>query len=260
MLRLTFFSVRLQGKTAIITGAGSGIGRAIAIAFGREGARVALVGRHRETLEQTARLNKGDSIIIAADLRKFSDIDRIVQVTVKACRGLDVLVNNAGHLVAGTMDNQTEADWDETFDVNVKAVWLLSRAALPHMRQAGGGSIINLSSVLGLIGARNRLAYSASKGALTVLTKAMAMDLGAEGIRVNCICPGIVETELVADFVRKAPDPENARRTREALHAIPRFGQPEDIAGCAVFLASDESRWVTGAAIPIDGGYLAGKI
>jgi NAD(P)-dependent dehydrogenase (short-subunit alcohol dehydrogenase family) len=136
---------------------------------------------------------------------------------------------------------------------------MLSRAALPAMRQAGGGSIINLSSVVGLVGARNRVAYSASKGAVTLLTKAMALDHGAEGIRINCICPGIVETELVADFVRQAPDPEAARATRVALHAIPRFGTPEDIAGCAVYLASDESKWVTGAAFPVDGGYLAGK-
>jgi NAD(P)-dependent dehydrogenase (short-subunit alcohol dehydrogenase family) len=130
---------------------------------------------------------------------------------------------------------------------------------LPHFRNAGGGSIINVASVLGVLGGRNRAAYAASKGAVVLLTKSMAMDHGHEAIRVNCICPGIVETELVADFVRKAPDPQLARRTREALHAIPRFGQPDDIAGCAVFLAADESRWITGAVFPVDGGYLAGK-
>jgi NAD(P)-dependent dehydrogenase (short-subunit alcohol dehydrogenase family) len=113
--------------------------------------------------------------------------------------------------------------------------------------------------VVGLVGARNRVAYSASKGAVVLLTKAMALDHGADNIRVNCICPGIVETELVADFIRKAPDPEAARRARIALHAIPRFGRPEDIATCAVYLASDDSAWVTGAAFPIDGGYTAGK-
>lgn len=241
-----------------MTGAGSGIGRAIALAFAREGARVALVGRRRHALEETAARCAG-AAIVPGDLRNPNDIERLVQQTVEEFGGLHVVVNNAGHLVAGTIDSQTEAEWDATFDVNVKAVWLLSRAALPHLRRAGNGSIINVSSVVGIIAARNRLAYSASKGALTLLTKAMALDLGGEGIRVNCICPGIVETELVADFVRKAPDPELARRSREALHAIPRFGQPDDIAGCAVFLASDEARWMTGAAIPIDGGYLAGK-
>lgn len=251
--------MRLKDKIAIVTGAGSGIGRAIAIAFVREGANVALVGRRRDPLAETARHCGQNRVVIAADLRQPADIDRIVKQTVERFGALDILVNNAGALVAGTADNQAESDWDEMFDVNVKAVWLLSRAALPHLRQRGGGSIINVSSVVGLVGARNRVGYCASKGAVTLLTKAMAMDLGVENIRVNCICPGIVETELVADFVRRAPDPVAARRTREALHAIPRFGQPDDIAGCAVFLASDESRWMTGAAIPVDGGYMAGK-
>jgi NAD(P)-dependent dehydrogenase (short-subunit alcohol dehydrogenase family) len=196
---------------------------------------------------------------LPADLSRKQDIARIIKATVEHFGALHILVNNAGVLIPGTAESHTERDWDQTFDVNVKALWLLSRAALPHLRRAGGGSIINLSSVVGLVGARNRVAYSASKGAVVLLTKAMAMDHGAENIRVNCICPGIVETELVADFIRKAPDPEAARRARVALHAIPRFGRPEDIAGCAVYLASDESAWVTGAAFPIDGGYTAGK-
>jgi NAD(P)-dependent dehydrogenase (short-subunit alcohol dehydrogenase family) len=251
--------VRLKDKIAIVTGAGSGIGRAIAIAFVREGANVVLVGRRREPLAETARHCGKNRLIISADLRQPADISGIVEQTVARFGALGIVVNNAGALVAGTVDNQKESDWDEMMDVNVKAVWLLSRAALPHLRQRGGGSIINVSSVVGLVGARNRVGYCASKGAVTLLTKAMAMDLGVENIRVNCICPGIVETELVADFVRRAPDPVAARRTREALHAIPRFGQPDDIAGCAVFLASDESRWMTGAAIPVDGGYMAGK-
>jgi NAD(P)-dependent dehydrogenase (short-subunit alcohol dehydrogenase family) len=251
--------LRLKDKTAIVTGAGSGIGRAIAIAFAREGANVALVGRRRDPLAETARHCGHNRLVIAADLRKPVDISGMVDQTVARFGALDILVNNAGALVAGTADNQKESDWDEMMDVNVKAVWLLARAALPHLRKRGGGSIINVSSVVGLIGMRNRLAYCSSKGAVTNMSKAMAMDLATENIRVNCICPGIVETELVADFVRKAPDPAAARRTREALHAMNRFGQPNDIAGCAVFLASDDSRWMTGAAIPVDGGYMAGK-
>ena len=251
--------MRLKEKTAIITGAGSGIGRAIAIAFAREGANVALVGRRREALTETARQCGQNRLVVAADLRNPRHIEHVVQETAQRFAGLDVVVNNAGALIAGTIDTQKEEDFDEMMDVNVKAVWLLTRAALPHLRARHGGSIINISSVLGLIGLRNRLGYAASKGAVTVMTKAMAMDLGRENIRVNCICPGIVETELVADFIRKVPDPEAARRARESLHAMNRFGQPDEIAGCAVFLASDESRWMTGAAIPVDGGYLAGK-
>jgi NAD(P)-dependent dehydrogenase (short-subunit alcohol dehydrogenase family) len=168
-----------------------------------------------------------------------------------------VLVNNAAALVAGTAESHTEAEWDETFDTNVKAPWLLTKALLPLMRKAGGASIINISSVLGLVGAKNRVAYSASKGALTLMTKAIALDHAYEKIRCNCICPGIVETDLVAKFITQAPDPEQARQQRTALHPLGRFGRPEDIASCAVYLASDESSWVTGAAFPIDGGFTA---
>jgi NAD(P)-dependent dehydrogenase (short-subunit alcohol dehydrogenase family) len=251
--------LRLQNKVAIVTGAGTGIGRAIAFAFAREGAKVALVGRRHQLLELVAAEIGDAALPIPADVSRNNNVQRILNVTLKKFGKLDVLVNNAGVLIPGTAETHTERDWNQTFDINVKGIWLLSRAALAPMRQAGGGSIINMSSVVGLIGARNRVAYSASKGAVTLLTKAMALDHGAEGIRVNCICPGIVETELVADFIRQAPNPRAARQARIALHAIPRFGTPEDVAEFAVYLASDESRWVTGAAFPVDGGYLAGK-
>ncbi len=251
--------MRLIGKIAVITGAGTGMGRACAVAFAREGAKVALIARRKHLLEEVAHQIGGGALVVAADIRKKADVERIVSATVKRFGGLNVLVNCAAVLIPGMAESHSEKDWDETFDTNVRALWLLSRAVLPRMRQAGGGSIINFSSVLGLVGARNRAAYAASKGAVTLLTKAMALDHGHEQIRVNCICPGIVETELVADFVRKAPDPEKARRERVALHPLGRFGTPEDVAACAVYLASDESAWVTGSVFPIDGGYTAGK-
>jgi NAD(P)-dependent dehydrogenase (short-subunit alcohol dehydrogenase family) len=248
---------RLSGKTALITGAGSGIGRACAIAFAREGARVALVGRRRGPLEDVAREIGSAAFVCPGDVSNKTDIERIVRETVAHFGGLNVLVNNAGKLVAGTAESHTEEEWDATFDTNVRGVWLLSKAALPHMRKSGGGSIINVSSVLGLLGAKNRVAYAASKGAITLMSKAMALDHAAEQIRVNAICPGIVETELVAQFITSAPDPEAARKQRVALHPLGRFGKPEDIAYMAVYLASDESAWVTGAAFPVDGGYSA---
>ena len=251
--------MRLQEKSVIVTGAGSGIGRAIALAMAREGARVALVGRRREPLGDVAAEIGDAALVCAGDVSLLEDVQRIVKQAVGKFRGLDVLVNNAGVLYGGTAEDLLDEQWEEMFSINVKAVWRMSRQVLPWMRSAGGGAIVNISSVLGLIGARNRVAYSASKGAVTLLTKSMAMDHAHEQIRVNCICPGIVETEMVADVIHSAPDPEDARRVREALHPMGRFGQPDDIAGMAVFLASDEAKWITGAAMPVDGGYTAGK-
>lgn len=245
--------MRLANKVAIITGGGSGIGRGIAIAFAREGAKVAIAGRHSEKLIGVASEIGPACLVHTADVSKHEDIEKLVAATLEKFGAINILVNNAGQLLPGTAESHTEEEWDQVFDVNVRGLWLLSRAALPHLRRAGGGSIINIASVLSLVAARNRVAYSASKGAVLAMTKAMALDHAGEKIRVNCICPGIVETEMVAQFSMD----ENARRQRIAMHPVGRFGQPEDIAQAAVFLASDESSWVTGTAFPVDGGYTA---
>lgn len=248
---------RLKNKTIIVTGAGSGIGRACALALAREGAHVVLVGRRKDRVEDTAGEAGGSTLPISADVSKPDDIANVIDRTLNAFGGVNVLVNNAGILHAGTAEQITEALWDETFNINVRGLWLLSRAVLPHMRKAGGGSIINVASVLGINGTRNRAAYSASKGAVVLLTKCMAIDHGHENIRVNVICPSFVETELTAQVMSKALNPDAVRRERIGVHPLGRLGQPEDMAGLAVYLASDESSWVTGAAFPVDGGYLA---
>jgi NAD(P)-dependent dehydrogenase (short-subunit alcohol dehydrogenase family) len=245
--------MRLVGKTAIITGGGSGIGKAIAMAIVREGAQVVIAGRDGDKLERAAAEIGGDCLAVSADVSSAKGAQKLVSTAIEKFKRINILVNNAAVLLPGTAESLTEEDFDQTFDINVRGLWLVSRAVLPHMRDAAGGSIINIGSVLSLVGARNRVAYSASKGAVMAMTKAMALDHAAENIRVNCICPGIVATEMVEKFNTD----EAARRQREAMHPMGRFGQPQDIASAAVFLASDESGWTTGSVLTIDGGYSA---
>jgi len=245
--------MRLAGKTAIITGGGSGIGKAIAKAFVREGAQVVIAGRDGEKLERAAAEIGGDCLAVSADVSSAKGTEKLVSAAIEKFKRINILVNNAAVLLPGTAESLSEEDFDQTFNINVRGLWLMSRAVLPHMRDAAGGSIVNIGSVLSLVGARNRVAYAASKGAVAAMTKAMALDHAAENIRVNCICPGIVETEMVAKFSTD----ENARRQRVALHPMGCFGQPQDIASAAVFLASDESAWTTGSVLTIDGGYSA---
>jgi len=245
--------MRLNGKVAIITGGGSGIGKAIATAFVREGAKVVIAGRDSKKLGRAAAEIGPDCLAVSADVSNAGSVEKLVSATLDRFKKINILVNNAAVLLPGTAESLSEEDFDQTFDINVKGLWLMSRAVVPHMRVAGGGSIVNIGSVLSMVGARNRVAYSASKGAVMAMTKAMALDHAAEKIRVNCIAPGIVETEMVARFSTD----ENARKQRVALHPMGRFGQPAEIASAAVFLASDESAWTTGSVITVDGGYSA---
>ncbi len=251
--RITILPMRLQSKVAIITGGGSGIGKAIASAFVHEGGHVVIAGRDSKKLALAASEIGTDCLAVAADVSNASDAQKLVSAALEKFNRIDILVNNAAVLLPGTAESLSEEDFDQTFNINVRGLWMLSRAVLPHMRAAGGGSIINIGSVLSLLGARNRVAYSASKGAVMAMTKAMALDHAAENIRVNCICPGIVETELVAKFNLD----ETARRQRVAMHPMGRFGRPEDIASAAIYLASDESGWTTGSTLTVDGGYSA---
>jgi NAD(P)-dependent dehydrogenase (short-subunit alcohol dehydrogenase family) len=245
--------MRLSGKVAIITGGGSGIGKAIAQAFVREGAKVVIAGRDSKKLNRAVVEIGADCLAVSADVSSFGSVEKLVFATLDRFKQINVLVNNAAVLLPGTAESLSEEDFDQTFHINVRGLWLMSRAVLLPMRASGGGSIVNIASVLSMVGARNRVAYSASKGAVLAMTKAMALDHAAENIRVNCIAPGIVETEMVARFSTD----ENARKQRIAMHPMGRFGRPEEIASTAVFLASDESRWTTGSVLTIDGGYSA---
>ena len=204
--------MRLSGKVAIITGGGSGIGKAIAQAFVREGAKVVIAGRDSKRLDRAATEIGADCLAVSADVSNVANVENLVSATINRFKKINILVNNAAVLLPGTAESISEESFDQTFAINVKGLWLLSRAVLPYMRAAGGGSIVNIASVLSMVGARNRVAYSASKGAVMAMTKAMALDHAAENIRVNCIAPGIVETEMVARFSTD----ENARKQRVA--------------------------------------------
>ena len=251
---------RLAGKAALITGGGTGIGRAIALAYAREGARVAIVGRRIEKLQSVIAEIKhagGTAIPVVCDVSKSSEADRAVRDTAAQFGALHVLVNNAGALSVSTVESISEQDFDHVMNVNAKGPFLMSRAALPQFRKAGGGAIVNIGSILGLFAMKDRAAYCASKGAVTMLTKAMSLDHAHENIRVNCICPSIVETELVKDLFANSAAGEQAKRARLASLPLGRMGKPVDVAELAVYLASDESSWMTGAAIPLDGGLSA---
>ena len=251
---------RLSGKVALITGGGTGIGRAIALAFAREGASVAVAGRRLEKLRQVineVHKRDGAGLAMECDVSRARDVERAVKGTVERFGRVNVLVNNSGTLHVSTVEGISEEEWDRVMTVNVKGPFLMSRAVLPEFRKCGGGVIVNLGSVLGLVAVKDRAAYCASKGGVTMLTKAMALDHAHENIRVNCICPSIVETELVKGVFDQSEQGQALRKARVATIPLGRIGQPVDVAEMAVFLASEESSWLTGTAIPLDGGVTA---
>ena len=251
---------RLAGQVALITGGGTGIGRAIALAFSREGASVAVAGRRIEKLREVVREVEelgGQALTVVCDVTQAADAECAVRATTERFGRLNVLVNNAGRLQVSTVEEIDEEEWDLMMSVNLKGPFLMSRAVLPEFRKAGGGAIVNVGSLLGLVGMKNRAAYCASKGGVTLLTKVMALDHAHEGVRVNCICPSIVDTEFVEGLFDPGEKGEAARQARLATIPLGRMGRPEDVAEMAVYLASKESSWVTGAAIPLDGGVSA---
>lgn len=250
--------MKLENKSALITGGNRGIGLATAQLFEREGARVAIVGRDAAA-GHAALATLRDAIFIQADVARADDCQRAVTETLCAFGRLDILFNNAGIILRNrNVEATTEAEWDATLDINVKSIFLMSRAALPHLRAAGGGAIINTASYVGLVGFPGLAAYAASKGAVVNLTRAMALDHAAEKIRVNCICPGSVETDMIRHAWELYGDVTQAAQVWAAKHPLQRIAAPEEIARVVLFLASDDASFITGAALPVDGGITAG--
>jgi meso-butanediol dehydrogenase / (S,S)-butanediol dehydrogenase / diacetyl reductase len=247
----------LEGKTAIITGGGTGVGLEIARCFHHEGARVVICGRRLEKLTEAASTisKDGDRVyILRADITKDEDVQGIVEKAVKETGRVDILVNNAAVLTFGKLEEVAPRFWDDLMNTNARAPWRLMIAVLPEMRKAGGGSIINVSSLSGIKAFAGNGIYGASKAALQELSQVLAIEVASENIRVNVICPGVVEdTELSLSIVGKENMQKRYDRMRP-LHPLGRNGKPADIAQAALFLASDKSSWITGIILNVDGG------
>lgn len=248
--------MRLKDEVAIITGGGSGIGRAIAQVFAKEGAKVVIAGRRREPLEETANLIKqknGEILTVQADVSDSNQASSLIEKTIEQFNHLDILVNNAGVALAADTASATEEEWNKTIAIDLKGVWLCAKAAIPQMLKQGKGKIVNIASIAGLVGFEQSAAYCAAKGGVVNLTRAMALDYASRQINVNAIAPGIIETEMTKPFLMD----EGMRQDFLAKTPIGRIGKPEDIAYAALYLACRESDFVTGQTLIVDGGWTA---
>ncbi|RXH22305.1 short-chain dehydrogenase [Bradyrhizobium nanningense] len=248
--------MRLQGRTAIITGAGSGIGRASAKLFAEEGARLALVDRDAAGLQETLNLI-GEAIIHVGDVGDAALAETVVGDVIARHGRLDVLMTAAGFSCGGTILTTSPEDWDAVFRTNVGGTWLWARAAVRQMQRQKGGSIITLASQLAMAGGKGNSAYIAAKGAVVSLTRTMAVDFAADGIRVNAIAPGAIDTPMLLRSFARHANPDEVREASRNRHAMKRFGVPEEIAQAALHLASDASSFTTGTVMVVDGGWLA---
>jgi NAD(P)-dependent dehydrogenase (short-subunit alcohol dehydrogenase family) len=252
--------MRLQSRVAVITGGGSGIGRACALTFAREGARVVIadinVAGARETLAEIEAAG-GTGLAVETDVANPHAVQKLVAATLQAFQQVHVLLNNAAIQINKTVEETTVEEWNREMAVNLGGIFLCSKYFLPHLRPTRG-NIINMASVNGFFVEPMCAGYCATKGAIIALTKAMAIDHGKEGIRVNCICPGYIDAGLAWGYFEAQPDPAAARAAAGKLHALWRIGKPEEVGRVAAFLASDEASFMTGSSVVVDGGFGSG--
>jgi len=252
--------MKLKNRVVVITGSGSGIGRACAIEFAKSGAKVVVADINLQGAEETVRqirVNKGAAIAFKTDVSNPESVKQLVAFTIKTYLKIDALINNAAIQINKTIEEITFEEWNLQMSINVGGVFLCSKYFLPHLRQTKG-SIVNMSSVNGFFVEPMCAGYCTTKAAIIGLTKAMAIDHGNESIRVNCICPGYIDAGLAEGYFQSQPNPAKAREEAGKLHALWRIGKPEEVGHVAVFLASDYASFMTGASVVVDGGFGSG--
>jgi len=252
--------MRLKDKTAIITGAGSGIGRAAAVLFAEEGASVVVVDYDSDGGEETARMITeagGRALFVETDVSVAKDVEEMVRKAFDAYGQIDILFNNAGITIPASVVDATEEIWDRTMNVDLKGIFLPSKYVIPHMIEGGGGSVINTASMCGLVASPNQAPYSAAKGGVVALTRQMAIDYASHNIRVNGIAPGEARTPMLMGFINRAEDPQAQLERLMARIPLGRVAEPVEVARVALFLASDDAAYVTGVTLPVDGGLTA---
>jgi NAD(P)-dependent dehydrogenase (short-subunit alcohol dehydrogenase family) len=249
--------MKLKDKVAIVTGAAAGIGRASSLLFAREGAKVVAVDLDRTTLDTVAdeiAAVGGECVSVVVDVSQASGVQSVVRGAIEKYGRIDILFNNAGIVPPGKVDEISEAQWDRAMAINVKSMYLFCNGVVPLMRKQGGGVILNTASATALRAVADRACYTATKGAVLALTKSMALDHVRDNIRVNCLCPGTVDTPSLAQRLAAFPDPVEARKNFIARQPMGRFGTAEEIAAAALYLVSPDAAFVTGVAFAIDGG------